>query len=88
MPYVATKSAKTLLKPFRIRLSSCITPNGYRPHLNQALANQLQLIEAGVPQSQIVVSSLCTQCRADLFFSYRREGKHAGRLMSIIGLAP
>ena len=64
------------------------SPEWKRPHLNQALANQLQLIEAGVPESHIRVSSLCTQCRADLFFSYRREGKHAGRLLSIIGLAP
>jgi polyphenol oxidase len=62
--------------------------DGGKPHFNQALANQRQLIEAGIPENQIVTSNLCTQCRADLFFSYRREGKHAGRLLSIIGLAP
>jgi len=63
-------------------------PDWRKPHFNQALANQRQLIESGVPESQIVTSTLCTQCRADLFFSYRREGRHAGRLLSIIGLAP
>lgn len=63
-------------------------PDWAKPHFNQALANQRQLIEAGIPVSQLVTSTLCTQCRADLFFSYRREGKHAGRLLSIIGLAP
>ena len=59
-----------------------------KPHFNQALANQKQLREAGIPENQIIVSSLCTQCRADLFFSYRRDGKNGGRLLSIIGLAP
>jgi copper oxidase (laccase) domain-containing protein len=63
-------------------------PEWAKPHFNQALANQRQLIDAGIPESQIVTSTLCTQCRADLFYSYRREGKHAGRLLSVIGLAP
>jgi YfiH family protein len=59
-----------------------------KPHFNQALANQNQLKAAGIPEARIVTSTLCTQCRADLFFSFRREGKHAGRMLSIIGLAP
>jgi polyphenol oxidase len=59
-----------------------------KPHLNQAQANKNQLMEAGIPDAQIVVSSLCTQCRADLFYSYRREGKRAGRLLSVIGILP
>jgi len=59
-----------------------------RPHLNQALANQRQLIRAGIPEDQIVVSNLCTQCRSDLFYSYRREGKNAGRMLSVIGILP
>ena len=63
-------------------------PEWPKPHLNQALANQRQLVEAGLPENQVVVSNLCTQCRADLFFSYRREGKRVGRLLSIIGIAP
>jgi YfiH family protein len=59
-----------------------------KPHLDLGLANKRQLIEAGVPESQITVSSLCTECREDLFFSYRRDGKSAGRMLSIIGIAP
>jgi len=59
-----------------------------KPHFDQASANRKQLLEAGVPENQITSSTLCTQCRADLFFSYRREGRHAGRMLSIIGLAP
>jgi copper oxidase (laccase) domain-containing protein len=63
-------------------------PEWNRPHLNQALANQRQLLAAGIPEGQIVVSNLCTQCREDLFYSYRREGKVAGRMLSVIGILP
>jgi YfiH family protein len=51
-------------------------------------ANRLQLIAAGINQANIYSAPLCTMCRTDLFFSYRREknvyGK-VGRLMSVIG---
>jgi YfiH family protein len=56
--------------------------------LNLGLANRRQLIRAGVPEEQIVASTLCTKCRPDLFYSYRREGKRAGRMLSVIGLMP
>jgi YfiH family protein len=53
-------------------------------------ANRSQLISAGVDPDRINVAPLCTMCRTDLFFSYRREknryGK-VGRLMSVIGRA-
>ena len=51
-------------------------------------ANRNQLIAAGVSAERIHTVPLCTMCRTDLFFSYRREkslhGK-VGRLMSVIG---
>ena len=51
-------------------------------------ANRDQLVSLGVPEAQIHTSPVCTMCRTDLFFSYRREknvhGK-VGRLMSVIG---
>jgi polyphenol oxidase len=51
-------------------------------------ANRRQLIAMGVPDARIHTSHLCTMCRNDLFFSYRREkiaqGK-VGRLMAVIG---
>jgi polyphenol oxidase len=51
-------------------------------------ANRDQLISLGVAQDRIHTSPLCTMCRTDLFFSYRREKKlqgRVGRLMSVIG---
>ena len=59
-----------------------------KPHLNLAEANRLQLIEAGVDPDRVIVSSLCTKCRADLFHSYRRDGDRAGRMFSLIGIEP
>ena len=51
-------------------------------------ANREQLAAAGVPAERVHTLPLCTMCRTDLFFSYRRE-KHLpgpkGRLMSVIG---
>lgn len=51
--------------------------------LHAALA--LQLVAAGVPRPSIARAPLCTVCRADLFFSFRREGAAAGRMMAVVG---
>lgn len=51
-------------------------------------ANLRQLQSAGVPRSRIYTASLCTQCRADEFFSYRRDRDTAGRMVSAIGIRP
>ena len=42
-------------------------------HLDLKTANASFLIEADVSPKNIFVSDLCTSCRTDLFFSYRRE---------------
>ena len=51
-------------------------------------ANREQLISVGVKPERIHTAPLCTMCRTDLFFSYRKEkslhGK-VGRLMAVIG---
>ncbi len=59
-----------------------------RVHLDLRAANRWQLLDAGVPASQIAASELCTRCNAELFFSYRREGNKTGRLMAVIGIRP
>lgn len=51
-------------------------------------ANREQLLASGVPSASIHTAPLCTICRTDIFFSYRREKKlygRTGRLMSVIG---
>jgi polyphenol oxidase len=44
-----------------------------------------QLTEAGISGNNIVASNLCTRCRTDLFFSYRKE-KSTGRFAAVIGI--
>ena len=51
-------------------------------------ANRDQLIAAGVKHERIHTAPLCSMCRTDLFFSYRREKQRhgkVGRLMAVIG---
>jgi YfiH family protein len=68
-------------------------PPGHQPppsrvHLDLRAANRWQLLEAGVAAGNISSSDLCTACRTDLLFSFRREGKDSGRLMAVIGIRP
>ena len=49
-------------------------------------ANLSCLLAAGVPEGQICVARLCTSCREDLFFSFRRDRKVTGRMAAVIAL--
>lgn len=44
-------------------------------------------VSQGVPESQIVVSSWCTCCSTDYFYSYRKEQGKTGRMAALITLA-
>jgi purine-nucleoside/S-methyl-5'-thioadenosine phosphorylase / adenosine deaminase len=57
-------------------------------HLDLVAVARAQLLAAGLKSSAIDTSGYCTACRADLFFSHRREGVRAGRMMAAIGLRP
>jgi YfiH family protein len=51
-------------------------------------ANREQLISTGVKAERIHTPPLCTMCRTDLFFSFRKEKKvygKTGRLMAVVG---
>jgi polyphenol oxidase len=66
-------------------------PPGHQPPPKNVLldlrkANRAQLLGAGLRATNIFVSDLCTACRRDLLFSYRKEGPQSGRLMSVIGI--
>lgn len=59
-----------------------------KTHLDLAEANRRQLLAAGIPDSQIELSGLCTVCRPEEFYSFRRDKEQAGRMLSAIGLNP
>ena len=66
-------------------------PPGHQPpaknvRLDLRKANRAQLLAAGLRDSNIFVSALCTACYTDLLFSYRKEAAHSGRLLSVVGL--
>ncbi|HTZ49827.1 MAG TPA: peptidoglycan editing factor PgeF [Verrucomicrobiae bacterium] len=66
-------------------------PPGHQPppknvHLDLWKANRAQLLAAGLLAQNVYSSNLCTGCRRDLFFSYRKEGATSGRMMSVIGV--
>ena len=61
---------------------------GDKGYLDLRAINRMQLIQAGVPQTQIHRVGPCTFCHPDEFASYRREGAQAGRQLSVIGWQP
>ena len=68
-------------------------PPGHQPPpkgvlLDLRKANRSQLLAAGLRTQNIHTIDLCTACRPDLLFSYRKEGPASGRLMSVIAIRP
>lgn len=68
-------------------------PPGHGPeetllYLDLVAANTRQLLDAGVPAENISALPLCTSCRTDLLFSYRKERGLVGRLLGVVGIRP
>jgi YfiH family protein len=59
-------------------------PRG-REHLDVRAANEAQLLEAGLAKERLHHVADCTFCRADLYHSFRREGRGAGRMINFVG---
>jgi YfiH family protein len=55
---------------------------GRRPHLDLRQAARLELERAGV--GEIVMLDACTRCDAERLWSYRRDGKRAGRNLALV----
>jgi YfiH family protein len=66
-------------------------PPGHQPppknvRLDLRKANRAQLLAAELKPQNVFVSDLCTACRPDLLFSYRKQGSESGRMMSAVGI--
>jgi hypothetical protein len=81
-PEVAEATLATF--PEEGHLLSRTQPSGHA-HLDLWAAVATQLREAGI--EQIETARICTACRSDLFYSYRRQGAASGRFGAIIGLS-
>lgn len=63
-----------------------ITKTGGKYYLDLAGINRKQLLGFGVEEGNISDANICTCCRNDRFFSFRKEGKGCGRMMSVMML--
>ena len=66
-------------------------PPGHQPPPKNVLldlhkANASQLSSGGLQGKNIFISNLCTSCRRDLLFSYRKEGEQSGRQMAAVAI--
>ncbi len=70
-----------------VGLGSCVheRPGQAKPHIDLTDAIAQQLADAGVRPDAIDLHDRCTFRDADEFYSYRREGKQAGRMLAMIG---
>lgn len=59
-------------------------PGKLRPHGRLEVAVRKQLLAAGVPKDAIDTVPGCTVCDASRFYSYRRDGRGAGRHLTVV----
>lgn len=71
--------------PYASRIISNVHDDKGHIDLKEACAIQLEM--CGLDREQIFVSDACTLREPDRWFSYRREGAAAGRIISIVGEA-
>jgi YfiH family protein len=57
-------------------------------HLDLVAVAQDQLRSAGLAPHHVAAADFCTACCTDLFYSYRREGDGAGRMLAVVGIRP
>ncbi|MEM9456152.1 MAG: peptidoglycan editing factor PgeF [Myxococcota bacterium] len=59
-----------------------------KPHVDLVGVVRAQLVASGVPAGSIVRVGGCTYGDPERYFSYRRDGRGIGQMMSFIGLVP
>lgn len=65
---------------------NAFTENGDKFMLDLPYINKYQLRNAGLKESHIEMSGVCTSCEVAHYFSYRKEQGCSGRFMSMIGM--
>lgn len=67
---------------FRMDYISEWKPETHKYHIDLWAANRLQLLDFGVPSSQVETAGICTFTQHEDFFSARRLGIKSGRILS------
>ena len=63
-----------------------IEPKENKYHIDLWAANRIQLEASGVQRKNITISSLCTCCNRDTFFSHRGDNGQTGSLAAVLML--
>ncbi len=66
--------------------SDSVIEKNSRYYLDLAQTNKKQILDLGIKEANIFDVGHCTSCQNEDFFSYRKEGKGCGRMMSVIML--
>jgi hypothetical protein len=77
------REALTRLGP---EAAGCFRPREGRWLFDLWGANHAQLVAAGVPGDQVAVAGRCTICQGARFWSWRVQGRRAGRFAALIGV--
>lgn len=78
--------AEKFSRVFPLVPEAIIAGTGEKPVLNLPVLISSELQRSGFRHDRITSLSLCTRCHSELFYSYRREGKQAGRMLGVIGI--
>lgn len=68
------------------RWQELVKPHQKRWLLDLWEANRMQLEDIGVLHDNILISGVCTSCNSKLFYSYRADKGHTGRICAVICL--
>ena len=68
------------------KIENAYSKNKEKYMLDLPFINKTQLLKAGLLETNIELSHVCTACEVEHYFSYRKEGGCSGRFMSMIGL--
>ena len=76
---IGPEVAKEFSKDFLIQ------GKGDRSFLDLQGVVKTQLLNAGINSENIIDLNECTCCQPDKYYSYRRDGKRAGRMIAVCG---
>ena len=68
------------------RFDEAFVHGGDPPHVDLIDATRCQLSEAGINPAKVSVARACTRCLARDYFSHRRSGGGAGRMLAFVGV--
>ena len=66
------------------KASQAIRYNTDKAYPDLQAINRLQLLASGILPKHIETFPICTCCTPEHFFSWRRDGKHSGRMLAIV----